>query len=109
MAQPKPQRASYEDCCKVDPKHYRVEFENERVRVVRCNYGPHERSVMHGHPDNVAVFLTDARVRFTYPDGRTEEASVRAGQTQDTASVVHLPENIGDRPMEVLLIELKGQ
>ena len=39
-----------QDPAKVDPKHYRVEFENEHVRVVRINYGPHEKSVMHYHP-----------------------------------------------------------
>ena len=35
---------------KVDPKHYKVEFENDRVRVYHA-YAPHERSVMHGHPE----------------------------------------------------------
>lgn len=37
------------DPVKVDPKHYQVEFENDRVRVLRIRFGPHERSVMHGH------------------------------------------------------------
>jgi quercetin dioxygenase-like cupin family protein len=60
------------DPVKVDPKHYKVEFEDEKVRVLRIKYGPHEKSVMHGHPASVSVFLTDAKARFTYPDGKKE-------------------------------------
>jgi quercetin dioxygenase-like cupin family protein len=36
-----------------------VEFENEQVRVLRIGYGAGEKSVMHEHPNAVAVFLTD--------------------------------------------------
>ena len=39
-----------QDPVRVDPEHYRVELENEKVRVLRVRYGPHEKSVMHGHP-----------------------------------------------------------
>jgi hypothetical protein len=33
------------DPVEVDAKHYKVEFENDRVRVFRVSYGPGERSV----------------------------------------------------------------
>ncbi len=52
-----------QDPLKVDPKHYKVEFENDRVRVLRITYGPREKSVMHGHPATVAVFSTENRAR----------------------------------------------
>ena len=48
-----------QDPVKVDPNHYKVEFENAQVRVLRIHYGAHEKSVMHYHPASVAVFLTD--------------------------------------------------
>src|ERR1700735_4725058 len=35
-----------QDPVKVDPKHYKVEFENAQVRILRIHYGPHEKSVM---------------------------------------------------------------
>jgi quercetin dioxygenase-like cupin family protein len=38
---------SADDPVRVDSKHYKVEFENDRVRVVRISYAPGERSVMH--------------------------------------------------------------
>ena len=56
--------AMAQDAVKVDAKHYKVELENEHVRVLKIHYGPHEKSVMHEHPDSVAVFLTDGEVRF---------------------------------------------
>jgi glycine betaine/choline ABC-type transport system substrate-binding protein len=41
---------------------YRVTFENDQVRLLRINYGPNEKSVMHEHPNSIAVFLTDGRI-----------------------------------------------
>ena len=39
-AHAQPARGGKADPVKVDPKHYKVEFENERVRVLRVSYGP---------------------------------------------------------------------
>jgi len=96
-----------QDAVKVDPKHYKVEFENSSVRVLRVKYGPHEKSVMHSHPNCVAIFPNDGRVKFTYPGGKTEERDLKAGQAIWTPAVKHLPENLTDQDMEVILVELK--
>lgn len=96
-----------QDPVKVDPKHYKVEFENDRVRVLRISYGPLEKSVMHAHPASVAVFLTDTHSKFTYPDGRTEDVVAQAGTILYLDAFEHLPENAGDQPFELILVELK--
>lgn len=96
-----------QDAVKADPQHYKVESENKRVRVLRIKYGPHEKSVMHSHPDSVAIFLTDGRIKFTFPGGKTEERDMKAGQTMFTPAVRHLPENISDGDMEAILVEIK--
>ena len=101
--------AHAQDAVKVDPKHYKVEFENDQVRVLRINYGPGEKSVMHEHPANVAVFLTDGQVKFTQPDGKSQEVPGKAGTTAWGAGEKHLPENVGDKPFELILVELKGR
>ena len=98
-----------QDPVKVDAKHYKVETENAQVRVLRIHYGPHEKSVMHAHPASVAVFLTDGSTRFTMPDGKTEDHTWKAGDIQWSAEGVHLPENLGDKPFELILVELKGR
>ena len=98
-----------QDAVKVDSKHYKVEFENEQVRVLRITYGPHEKSVMHDHPANVAVFLTDGQGKFTLPDGKAQEVPFKAGTTQWDGGGKHLPENTGDKPFELMLVELKSK
>src|ERR1700737_4783878 len=62
-----------QDPVKVDPQHYKVELENAQVRVLRIHYGPHEKSVMHYHPNLVAVFLTDGQIKMTDASGKTED------------------------------------
>jgi quercetin dioxygenase-like cupin family protein len=100
---------SAQDAVKVDPKHYSVVSENDQVRILRAHYGPHEKSVMHSHPATVAVFLTDTKGQFSYPDGKTEGFAGKAGDAQYAAATTHLPENTGDAGMDVIVVELKGQ
>jgi quercetin dioxygenase-like cupin family protein len=101
-----PQPAA-EDPVRVDPRHYKVEFENERVRVLRAQYQPGERSVMHSHPESIAVFLTDCDGIFNYPDRQSEDINVKAGTVQHIEAHIHLPESRSEKPFEVIIVELK--
>lgn len=101
--------AMAQDAVKTDPKHYKVEFENDQVRVLHITYAPGEKSIMHSHPANVAVFLTDGKVRFTMADGKSQDREVKAGSTQFDPGGKHLPANMGDKPFEVMLVELKSK
>jgi quercetin dioxygenase-like cupin family protein len=96
-----------ENAVTADPDHYKVEFENDSVRVVRVKYGPGEKSVMHDHDDYVVVYLTDVEGKFTMPDGSTEKATGKAGGADFRKAHTHLPENTGTRPFEVILFEIK--
>ena len=93
----------------VDSAHYRLEFENDDVRVIRITYGPNDSSVMHSHPAGVAVFLTDQRVQFTLPDGQTVEVEGQAGDVRWLEAGSHLPRNQSDRPFELIFVEIKTQ
>jgi hypothetical protein len=107
MATPTRPVPAGQDPAIVDSGHYKVEFENESVRILRIKYGPGEKSVMHGHPATVAMFLNDASFRFTFPDGRVEDGTVTAGQVMYFDALEHLPENTGSEPFEVIAVELK--
>lgn len=96
-----------DDPVKLDPKHYKVEFENDRVRVLRIKYGAGEKSVMHSHPESIAVFLSEAHAKFTYPDGRSEDSNANAGTVQHMDAFTHLPESTSKTPFEVIQVELK--
>lgn len=92
----------------VDAGHYTTEFENDSVRIVRIRYGAGEESIIHYHPDSVAVFVTDHLVEMTMPDGSTAEISAAAGDALFIPAGQHLPKNISDAAWELVLIELKG-
>src|ERR1035441_7714443 len=83
--------ASAQEAVNVDAKHYKVEFENDQVRVLRITYGPHEKSAMHSHPASVVVFLNDAHAKFTMPDGKTRDVVAKAGSVQWSEATTHLP------------------
>lgn len=100
-------RSLSQDAVKADPKHYKVEFENDKVRVLRITYGPHEKSVMHSHPEGVVVVLSDAKGKFTLPNGKTEVNTMKAGSVLWTPASAHQPENLGDKSFEIIQIEMK--
>ena len=50
-------------------------MDNDRVGVIRIKYGGREGSVMHQHA-GVGIFLSDAKFKFSYPDGKTEVRGV---------------------------------
>jgi quercetin dioxygenase-like cupin family protein len=99
----------HDDPVVVDPKHYSALIDNEHVRVLQINYGPHEKSPMHSHPDSVAIFMADQRARFTSPDGKMQERDMQAGQVQWMPAETHAPENLSDHPLKLILIELKPE
>lgn len=101
--------AKAQDPVQVDPKHHKVELENAQVRVLRITIGPHEKTPMHEHPDYVFVNLTDSHAKVALPDGKTEERHRKAGEALWHAGEKHMVENIGDRPFEGIMVELKGK
>ncbi len=101
--------ATAQDPVKVDPKHHKVEFENDQVRALRITLGPHEKTPMHEHPAHVIVFLTDSHVKLTLPGGKTQERGGKAGETRWVAGGKHVSENLSDKPYEMIVVELKAK
>lgn len=101
--------AKAQDPVQVDPQHHKVELENAQVRVLRITVGPHEKTAMHEHPAFVSVFLTDGHVKVTFPDGKTEERHLKAGQAYWNPGEKHVAENMSDKPFETVMVELKGK
>jgi len=109
MAEPAVSKHSLaSDPVQVDAKHYTVEFENEKVRVLRIKYAAHEKSPMHSHPPLVGIFLTPHHSRHTLPDGTVMELSGNTGDVRYLDSIVHAPENLSDSPFELIAVELKS-
>lgn len=86
---------SKKDPLKLDPKHYKLELDNEQARVLRVRFGPNEKSVEHEHTySNVVVSVN-------------EEARGTTVETRLDAPGTHTEENPLDSPVERFLIDVK--
>ena len=78
-----------------DPKHYKVEFENEAVRILRVHYDAHDRGELHEHILNrVVLYLNDQ------PGAKADEVRISGAGT-------HTEQNAGDQPADRIAVELK--
>jgi quercetin dioxygenase-like cupin family protein len=98
-----------QDPTKVEPKHYKLNFENERVQVVHVYYGPHEKSEMHEHPAGVSVALSDGHLRFTDQNGKITEVYAKRGEARWFPAHKHEVENLGDEPYNAVYVGMKGK
>jgi quercetin dioxygenase-like cupin family protein len=98
-----------QDPTKVEPKHYKLQFENDRVQVVNVHYGPHERSEMHDHPGGVSVSVTGGHLRFTDQNGKVTEVYAKAGEARWFPPFKHKVENLGDEPYNGVYIGIKNK
>ena len=100
------------------PNEYKLEFENEFVRVSRVKFPAHGMVPMHVHPSpgGVILALTDQDARLTAPDGSTREVHYKAGQVRwavstpqvdATTQSAHSEENLSDKAFELVRIDPK--
>lgn len=92
----------------VDPKHYKIEFENRDVRVTRVKIGPKESTPLHEHSlDRVVIYLTPLDFQID-PEGKPSEHSVqKAGAVVWGAPARHTEHNLSDKGFEAIVVEPK--
>jgi quercetin dioxygenase-like cupin family protein len=88
-------------------QHYRVVFENERVRVLEYTDAPGDRTTEHEHPDSVMVTLSAFRRRL-HGTGTSRDVELAPGLAGWLPAQRHSGENIGDSPTHAIFVELKG-
>ena len=98
-----------QDPTKVEPKHYKLDFENEKVQVVTVHYGAHEKSVLHEHPGGVVVSLTEAHLRFTDESGKVREVYSKPGEARWYPPFKHRVENLGDTAYDAVYVGVKSK
>ena len=96
------------DAIRIDPARYKIDFENEKVRVVRLGFGPRERGVMVEHPPRVLATLSDVSVKLVFQDGSTDQRGAPAGVAAWLEGETLQTENASDQPLEVVLVEPKS-
>ena len=101
-----PGTAIAQDPVKVDPTHYKVVLENATVRILRVSYPSSAKSPMHQHPDGFIVPLATAKVRFTTPDGKSEDRDMAAESATYAPAGSHSTVNLGGT-IDGILVEFK--
>jgi len=97
-----------QDPVAVSPGAYKVELENQWVRVLRLKIAPHETTAVHVHPAIVGVLLTDVSVAVTNADGTAQQVVRRAGDVLYQPGLpAHSEQNLSDQPLEAVVVELK--
>jgi hypothetical protein len=99
------------DAVIVDPTRFRVEVENEWVRVIRANVEGHAKLVTHKHPATAAVVVNiSAQDQMqVHADGARKESHYKAGQIRwGLPEAAHADENLSDKRFELIRVEIKA-
>ncbi|MDD1654065.1 MAG: cupin domain-containing protein [Methanomicrobiales archaeon] len=96
------------DALQSAPGAYRLVMENGRVRVLDLHLKPGEIAPMHHHPnDHVVYVMKNARFKLTFPDGKSDEFDLKAGQAVWLEAGSHATENTGTSEGHNIVVELK--
>jgi hypothetical protein len=98
-----------------DEAPYRVQFENEWVRLVRVHYPANAKVPVHGHPRTVTTYIylsESSPVRFTHQGSRTHvvtrQPTTPGGfRVSSGGDEEHSVVNLGSTPSDFLRVELK--
>ena len=90
-----------------NPEHYKVVFENEKVRVLEYTDQPGDRTTPHEHPDSVMYTLSSFRRRLVSGEMQ-RDVELAAGTVGWLPAQTHHGENIGETPTQVIFVELKS-
>ena len=82
-------------------------FEDDKIRVLRCTFGPTEVHVRHQHPPNLVYTLSGGKVRVEDARGSRDAESKTDNFSINDKPTVHEVANVGDTTLQYLLIELK--
>lgn len=106
-----------QDPVKVAPQAYKLEFENDWVKVLRVHYAAKEKIAEHDHPATAAAFiyLNDSgpvifrHVGLSYGAVTRPATKARAFRLWYAVKETHEVENTGDTPSDFVRIEFKTE
>lgn len=106
-----------QDPLKAAPNNYKLELENDWIKVVRVHYGAKEKIAAHNHTETASayVYLNDSgpvvfkHINTSY--GAVTRPAVKAGSFRlyKSVSEIHEVENPSDMPSDFLRVEFKTE
>lgn len=85
----------------------KVLLENEKVKVTESRRKPGDKTEMKERPDRVVYSFKGAKLKYYYPDGKTEEVEQKAGTARYIKRGTQSSENVGKTETQNLIIQLK--
>lgn len=96
------------DPLKLDPAHYKLEIDNNQVRVLRIRLGQGEKTPLHAQPfERLLVPLTPARLKVTDAKGAAETVNYGKADMRWLTPGEEAEENLSAQPYEALIVEFK--
>jgi hypothetical protein len=90
-----------------DGDKYHAILENDRVRVLRYQDKPGDKTRPHHHVEFVLCALSTFRRRLIFPDGSVRERDFKRGDVIWMPDQIHTGENIGTTDTDVIIVENK--
>lgn len=110
-------QAFAQDPVKTLPQNYKLQFENDWVKVTQVHYGPHEKLPAHRHTQTASayVYLNDSgpvvfkHIGLAY--GAVTRPATKAGSFRLYSGLteMHEVENLSELPSEFLRVEFKTE
>ena len=85
----------------------KVLLENDRVRVSDTRFPPGYKSEIKERPDRVRYVIKGGELRRHYPDGKTENYKLKAGEADFTKKDKTASENVGKTEVHWIGVQLK--
>ena len=95
------------DPTETDGDKYHVILENSRVRALRYQDKPGDKTKPHHHAEFVLCALSPFRRRLSFPDGSVRERDFKPGDVIWMPEQVHTGENVGTTDTDAILVENK--
>jgi beta-alanine degradation protein BauB len=90
------------------PSMYKLDFENDQVRVMEVTFKPGEKIAKHTHPVAHYVYVLEAgQLTISKPDGTSSIADLKKGQVMWLPAETHWAQNTGRSEVKLLVSELK--
>ena len=96
------------DALAADPKHYKLDLENDHMRVLRLRLKSDEAVPVHDDRDALFVCVVkDCHIRLARPGGRSQDIHMQAGNSRWIYADTRSEKNLSSEPLEMLVIEPK--
>ena len=96
------------DALRIDPKHFRFQFENRQIRVLRLTLQGEEFVPMHNSPDTLLVCVSECHIRLERPDKGIHDIHMEPGETRWVRSSIRSEKNLSGKSLEIVFVEVKA-